>query len=253
MSNPYSAYRNSQVLTASPLQLVHLAYEGIIAAIADTEALQGVHNLQSRRAAITKAQLIIGELRRMLDFEAGGDIAKQLARLYDYMQMELRKAFLSPVNTSLQPVKNLLVTLDEAWGAVSTQESRSALSVPEYSSPVSAQEYVSPVSTQTYVSPVSAPPQQTQQAYATASAPESSIVASVHQPHSAPKVENEAIPAAPASNSYTYNPYTSNPYVSGSYASNSYASNAHNSSAWSPSEWSDTAELSNSNHAVYSF
>jgi flagellar protein FliS len=119
MSNPYSAYRESQVLIASPLELVHLAYEGAIASIREAENSQSPEQLQRRRAAITKAQLIIGELQRMLDFDKGGEIAVQLSRLYDYMQSELGKSVFAPSIKPLQAVRSLLATLDEGWSQVS--------------------------------------------------------------------------------------------------------------------------------------
>ena len=120
MSNPYDAYRQSQLLAASPLQLVHLAYEDAIAAITDAQSFPAPEQLFRRKAAITKAQLIIGELRRILDFTRGGDLAVQLARLYDYMQAELRSAIFSARGDSLESVKNLLATLADAWGQIST-------------------------------------------------------------------------------------------------------------------------------------
>ena len=119
MSNPSSAYRQSQVLAASPVQLIHLAYEGAIGAIAEAQALVAPEHNPRRKAAITKAQLIIGELRRTLDFSVGGAIAVQLARLYDFMQSELRGAIFSTSGESLQTVKSLLTTLDEAWTELS--------------------------------------------------------------------------------------------------------------------------------------
>src|SRR5689334_16899956 len=91
-SNPYSAYLETQVLTASPLQLVRLAYDGIMQSIADARQHLAGGRIRERSQAITKALDLLTELVRGIDFERGGELSLQLARLYDYMQRRLIEA-----------------------------------------------------------------------------------------------------------------------------------------------------------------
>lgn len=123
MSNPYSAYRQTQVLTATPLQLVHLAYEGAINAIREADRCIEPLQLGERQRCITKAQLIVAELKRGLDFQSGGAIAAQLNRIYDFALAELPKAVYQKESNSLRKIADLLQTLDEAWAKLARNES----------------------------------------------------------------------------------------------------------------------------------
>jgi flagellar protein FliS len=114
-SNPYGAYLESKVLAASPLQLVHLAYEGAIAAVAKARVHLAENKIFDRAQAITKAQLIIQELQSSLNVEKGGGLGVQLARLYAYIQQRLNEANFKQIDEPLAEVQRLLETLDEAW------------------------------------------------------------------------------------------------------------------------------------------
>jgi flagellar protein FliS len=126
MSNPYAAYLESQVLSASPLELVHLAYEGAIKAIADAREHLAAGRIQDRARAIAKALDLLIELARGLDFERGGDLSVQLARLYDYMQRRLAEANAKQIAEPLAEVQGLLENLDEAWKTISTDTGMAA-------------------------------------------------------------------------------------------------------------------------------
>jgi flagellar protein FliS len=113
--NPFGAYLESKVLSASPLELVSLAYEGAIEAVGNARVCVREKRIRDRSRAITKAQLIIGELQRSLDFERGGDLSPQLSRLYDYMQRRLIDANFRQTEEPLAEVETLLETVLESW------------------------------------------------------------------------------------------------------------------------------------------
>jgi flagellar secretion chaperone FliS len=115
MANPFSAYLESRVLTASPLHLVHLAYEGAMEAIAEARRHLSGGSILERSQAITKAQMILAELQSSLDFGRGGDLSRRLAELYDYMQRRLNDANFQQSDEPLAEVYNLLETVDSAW------------------------------------------------------------------------------------------------------------------------------------------
>ena len=104
------------VLAASPHQLIVLLYEG--AELAVRMAIRHIQagNLTEKSAAITQASAIILEgLRGALDFKQGGDIAKQLDGLYDYMNQRLMLAHLNNQTAPLEEVLGLLRELHGAW------------------------------------------------------------------------------------------------------------------------------------------
>ncbi len=120
--NLSGAYLESKVLSASPLELVSLAYEGAIDAVRNARVHLAEKRIQERSRAITKAQLILVELQRSLDFERGGDLSRQLSKLYHYMQRKLIEANFKQMEAPLSEVENLLGTLLESWRELAQQE-----------------------------------------------------------------------------------------------------------------------------------
>jgi flagellar protein FliS len=115
MANPYAAYLESKVLTASPLQLVHLAYQGAIDAITEARGHLAAGRIMARGRAITRAQQIITELLSSLDHEKGGELSSRLAGLYKYMRRRLSEAHIKQADEPMAEVQGLLETIDEGW------------------------------------------------------------------------------------------------------------------------------------------
>jgi flagellar protein FliS len=120
--NPFGAYLESKVLSASPLELISLAYEGAVEAVRDARGHVRERRIADRSRAITKAQLIIAELQKSLDFNRGGELSQQLARLYDYMQRRLMEANFQQAEAPLAEVETLLETVLESWRQLANQE-----------------------------------------------------------------------------------------------------------------------------------
>ena len=115
MANPYAAYLESKVMTASPLQLVHLAYQGAIDAIMEARGHLAAGRIRERGRAITRAQQIIVELLCSLDRKKGGELSTRLGGLYKYMRRRLTEAHIQQVDEPMAEVQQLLETIDEAW------------------------------------------------------------------------------------------------------------------------------------------
>lgn len=122
MANPYSAYLESRVLTASPLQLVHLAYEAAIEAIMEARGHLAEKRIAARVEAITKAQKIVIELKSTLDFQKGGELSKTLDGLYEYMLRRLNDGNLKQIDEPFAEVQQLMQTVDEAWREIASNE-----------------------------------------------------------------------------------------------------------------------------------
>jgi flagellar secretion chaperone FliS len=123
LTNGYrAAYLESKVLSASPLELIHLAYDGAIEAVGAARIHLRDKNIHERSKSITKAQLLVQELKRSLDFENGGPISVQLGQLYDYMYGRLQEANFRQAEEPLNEVETLLGTLDEAWREIAAAE-----------------------------------------------------------------------------------------------------------------------------------
>ena len=122
----HDTYFEDRVLSASPLELVHMLYQGAIAAVQDARHHLANGEIMERSRAITKACAILIELTAALDQEAGGEIASRLAGLYGYMRGRLLDANFQQSEEPLGEVLGLLATLDEGWAEISKPSAQAA-------------------------------------------------------------------------------------------------------------------------------
>ncbi|HLH43741.1 MAG TPA: flagellar export chaperone FliS [Bryobacteraceae bacterium] len=111
----YDTYLEAEVYGADPVKLIHMLYRGAIEAVGAARRHLAAKQIRERSRQVTKAWNIVHELSRSLDFERGGEIARRLGELYDYMQSRLVEANARQVDGPLAEVESLLSTLCEAW------------------------------------------------------------------------------------------------------------------------------------------
>ncbi len=132
----YDKYLESEVLTADPLKLVNMLYRAAIDTVGAARAHLAVGQIRERSRKIVKAWEIVNELRRSLDEERGGEIARSLHQLYLYMQGRLLEANARQQDAPLAEVEQLLSTLQQGWIAAA-QSASAAIGEPEQYEPVS--------------------------------------------------------------------------------------------------------------------
>lgn len=124
-TNPYSAYRDTAVKTASQGKLVVMLYQGACRELSaaqlcfDTSGKIAARNIEKYGKHIAKAQEIIGELQTSLDMDKGGQIAQNLMALYVYFNRELMDASINRDKSKLDFVLNMLSQLTLAWETAS--------------------------------------------------------------------------------------------------------------------------------------
>jgi flagellar protein FliS len=74
--------------------------------------------IEETSKAILKAQEIITELMVSLDFEQGGEIAKNLFALYTWFNKELLEAHVSSDDMRILAVRNSLHDMRQSWAEV---------------------------------------------------------------------------------------------------------------------------------------
>lgn len=121
-ANPFIQYRQTQAQTASPAQLVVMLYEGLARFCTAAEVAARAGDIQGRHTNLVKAQAIIAELAGSLNQEQGGEIAENLARLYDYCYRRLVEANVRSEPEIIGEVRGLVVELLPAWREVARQE-----------------------------------------------------------------------------------------------------------------------------------
>jgi flagellar protein FliS len=119
--NPHNAYMESRILSADPTELVCLLYQAAVSEVRSARRHLQEKDIRARSAAITKAHDILSELATVLDHRRGGEIAQNLARLYDYMMRRLIEANFKQIDEPLADVLGLLTTLKEGWDGIKRQ------------------------------------------------------------------------------------------------------------------------------------
>ena len=106
----------TEVMSASPEKLISLLYNGARAAIAQARLHLADGRIAERGAAITKAIRIVDEgLKMGLNMEVGGDLAANLANLYDFITRTLISANATADLEKLDLADRLLQDLADAW------------------------------------------------------------------------------------------------------------------------------------------
>lgn len=115
MSYGLGAYKKTSVETASKEQILLMLYQAAI-----KNCKKGIEAIEQKNLAkkgeyIGKMQDIIVELSNSLDFEVGGEVAKELASLYDYILYSSTQANIKIDKTHLEGCLKVLNTLYDGW------------------------------------------------------------------------------------------------------------------------------------------
>ncbi|WP_337262992.1 MULTISPECIES: flagellar export chaperone FliS [unclassified Serratia (in: enterobacteria)] len=106
----------SGVMSASPHQLIVMLFDGALSALLRARILMNQGNIVDKGQAISKAINIIDNgLKNGLNHEQGGEIADNLAALYDYMKRRLMQANLHNDVAAIEEVTKLLENIADAW------------------------------------------------------------------------------------------------------------------------------------------
>ncbi|HCN46463.1 MAG TPA: flagellar export chaperone FliS [Pseudomonas sp.] len=109
----------SGILAASPHQRISMLFDHYQAAIRMARLQMQAGNIAEKGKAITRAVNIVSQgLRGSLDLEQGGEMARQLDDLYDFVVRLLLRAHLENDEASLNSAAELLGPIASAWNAI---------------------------------------------------------------------------------------------------------------------------------------
>jgi flagellar protein FliS len=115
-------YQAAAVKTASPGQLVLMLFDGALRRVAN--ALGGFEieaigpRFEQINNQLIKAQAILRELQSSLDLKAGGEFAKKMWALYDFMLERLHAANIAKDPEPIRIVERLLGEVRDAWATM---------------------------------------------------------------------------------------------------------------------------------------
>jgi flagellar protein FliS len=115
MSYAHQSYKAANITTADRGKLVIMIYDHCIKWTKKAEEELTHQNVEKMVQAVQRVQNGITELMCALDMEKGGDIAKNLFRLYEFYSRHLTMAIKDRSAQFLRDVLSMMSMLREAW------------------------------------------------------------------------------------------------------------------------------------------
>ena len=117
--NPYQAYQQNSVMTASPQELTLMLYNGCLKFIKLAKKAMADNKYEDKNTNMIKAQAIIQELRYTLDPDI--ELSASMAQLYDYMYNRLVESNMKNDSVVLEEVEGYVVELRDTWKQAMSQ------------------------------------------------------------------------------------------------------------------------------------
>ena len=114
--NPYAAYNNSKIQTATPAELTLLLYEGAIKFTNIAIVAMEKNDVQKAHDNIMKTEKIIEEFQATLDHK--NPVAKDFEAVYSYLLKRLFDANIRKDPEILEEVLRHLRTMRDTWKEV---------------------------------------------------------------------------------------------------------------------------------------
>jgi flagellar protein FliS len=119
-SRQATRYRETEVLTATPGQLVVLLYDHLLVSLRRARSAMAVHDTELQSESLEKARNVLTELFVTLDRERGGEVAANLGALYSFLLGELVQVGIRSDAARLDRVAHMIGELREAFAQVAS-------------------------------------------------------------------------------------------------------------------------------------
>jgi flagellar secretion chaperone FliS len=106
------------VADADPHRLIQMLMEAVLDRVNEAKGFMQRKQAADKGRCISKAISILDGLRDALDMTSGGEIARNLDNLYDYMQRRLVLGNSENKPENLDEVCSLMKEIKEAWDAI---------------------------------------------------------------------------------------------------------------------------------------
>jgi flagellar secretion chaperone FliS len=122
------SYRQTEIQSRSPLELVVMLYDGALRFTADARDAMLRRDIRGRQQNLSRAMAIVSELQSTLDMDTGGELAEHLDKLYGFVRDRLLEASTTQALPPLDEARRVLATLREGWLAISRASAAAARS-----------------------------------------------------------------------------------------------------------------------------
>ncbi len=114
-ANPYVFYQKNQVETADRGTLLLLLYDGAYRFMKEAREYMEREDYTKAFVSVSRADRIVKELLASLDMEKGGEIAKNLYRLYEFVLWKLFLAEKEKKVSHIDEAMHIIGELRSAW------------------------------------------------------------------------------------------------------------------------------------------
>ena len=106
------------VSKASSVELIQMLFDGLIESMSAAKGHIQHNNISEKSKAIARASRIVLGLQGALDFEKGGELAKNLDELYNYVTRRLLHVNARNDLQALEEIYGLMIVIRSAWESV---------------------------------------------------------------------------------------------------------------------------------------
>lgn len=118
--NAATTYQRRAMESATPVGLVVLLYQAAVMALRRGIAAMEAGDIEARTRALNRVLALVSELKAALNYESGGEVARQFARFYALAERLVMQA---SCQQDAQPLRDLLepmVQIRDAWQQADT-------------------------------------------------------------------------------------------------------------------------------------
>jgi flagellar biosynthetic protein FliS len=115
MNDARRAYQEAAVRGAKPVRLTIMLYEQVIQDIGRSSEAIARQDFETCAHEISHAVGVIGYLQATLKTDAGGPVARNLARFYGMIREKLLEAQVRSSREVLDELRRLMLDVREAW------------------------------------------------------------------------------------------------------------------------------------------
>lgn len=119
-SKQATRYRETEVLTATPGQLVVLLYDHLLLSLRKARVAMEARESETQSECLEKGRNVLTELLVTLDRERGGEVAANLGALYSFLLGELVQVGIRADVARLDRVAHMIGELRDAFAQVSS-------------------------------------------------------------------------------------------------------------------------------------
>ena len=129
MTNPQDAYRRQGVLTASPIELIVMLYDGLKKNLVLGKRAIDKNDPAGAHKYLMKSQDIVTELINCLDLNY--DISNELMEIYEFILSCLEEVNMTKESALIDPVIEMVDSLRDTWKEVSSMQKSGTMQLDE--------------------------------------------------------------------------------------------------------------------------